>query len=568
MALPQRQNGKSPATVIAVLHRICFLNGSYITFFIQIQIPGLTIFTKKNKLMKCAFLLALLLVGLQSISQNVGINNPAPDASAQLDIASTTKGLLLPRMTAAQRGAIPSPANGLLVYQTDVLQGLYYNTGTPATPIWTYVQPPSSSWNTGGNSLLATGSFGTTSNNHVDLITNGVTRGRLSNLGEFFIGATNTVIPGDLMSAISNATFPFATNGYSSFNGSGVYGAVTGGNTQFAAVQGEYQATTAGTFNTAGVRGSNQSGTAGTGFRTQSLTGPRAGVIGNTTVTSGQYTFGVHGSMNSTDIRCGAFLGDDFGIALAAMGYYSAGQVDYSVYGFGRGYEIGGAGGRSSAPADANTQIGIGIYGGVMGGWVRGLVYGAHVKGDRYSLYVDGRAYTNEPVTELVPMANGSRTPAYSLTTLQPEIIARGKASLVNGRMQIGFDAAFAEMVSSNPDDLVITVSPLGPSKGLYIAGQDAKGFIVAENENGGGTVSFSWIAIATRKGMEKITHAPELLDAGFDRKMNGVMFNDNNTVDKPQSIWWDGQQVRFDAPPPRKADTDYRTGVRVVKDL
>jgi len=50
--------------------------------------------------------------------------NQAPDASAQVAINSTTKGLLLPRMTKAQRNAIGSPANGLAVYQTDSTPGI------------------------------------------------------------------------------------------------------------------------------------------------------------------------------------------------------------------------------------------------------------------------------------------------------------------------------------------------------------------------------------------------------------------------------------------------------------
>lgn len=55
----------------------------------------------------------------------VGIGTINPNTSAALDIESTTKGLLTPRMTAAQRAAIGTPANGLVVYQTDSTQGLY-----------------------------------------------------------------------------------------------------------------------------------------------------------------------------------------------------------------------------------------------------------------------------------------------------------------------------------------------------------------------------------------------------------------------------------------------------------
>jgi hypothetical protein len=75
-------------------------------------------------------------------SQNVGINisGTEPDISAMLDISSTTKGLLAPRMSEAQKNAIVSPASGLLIFQTDGTQtGFYYNEGTPLTPNWVYM---------------------------------------------------------------------------------------------------------------------------------------------------------------------------------------------------------------------------------------------------------------------------------------------------------------------------------------------------------------------------------------------------------------------------------------------
>ncbi len=54
-------------------------------------------------------------------NQNVGINNngSSPDASAMLDVSSTTKGFLPPRMTTVQRNAISSPVEGLVIYNTD-----------------------------------------------------------------------------------------------------------------------------------------------------------------------------------------------------------------------------------------------------------------------------------------------------------------------------------------------------------------------------------------------------------------------------------------------------------------
>jgi hypothetical protein len=61
---------------------------------------------------------------------NVGIGTSAPDASAQLDLTSTTKGILIPRMTAAQKTAITSPSTGLLIFQTDAPAGFYYYNGS------------------------------------------------------------------------------------------------------------------------------------------------------------------------------------------------------------------------------------------------------------------------------------------------------------------------------------------------------------------------------------------------------------------------------------------------------
>jgi hypothetical protein len=75
------------------------------------------------------FLLTLFACSDLINAQNVGIGTTTPSSSAMLDISSTDKGLLMPRMTAAQRTAIVSPAAGLQVYQTDGTKGFYYFDG-------------------------------------------------------------------------------------------------------------------------------------------------------------------------------------------------------------------------------------------------------------------------------------------------------------------------------------------------------------------------------------------------------------------------------------------------------
>ncbi len=69
---------------------------------------------------------------ITNISAQVAINTTGapPDASAVLDISSDSKGVLIPRMLEVERNAINTPAQGLLVYQTDNTQGFYYYDGT------------------------------------------------------------------------------------------------------------------------------------------------------------------------------------------------------------------------------------------------------------------------------------------------------------------------------------------------------------------------------------------------------------------------------------------------------
>ncbi len=88
--------------------------------------------------MKKTILNSLTVVTLffaSAANAQVGVGVPAGDIhpSAELEVKSTTKGFLPPRMTNAERNSIATPATGLLIYQTDAVAnnpaGLYFYDG-------------------------------------------------------------------------------------------------------------------------------------------------------------------------------------------------------------------------------------------------------------------------------------------------------------------------------------------------------------------------------------------------------------------------------------------------------
>ncbi len=70
---------------------------------------------------------------ISPVSAQVGIGTTNPESSAILDLSSTSKGFLPPRMTETEKDAIANPVAGLMIYQINNSQGLYYYTGSAWT---------------------------------------------------------------------------------------------------------------------------------------------------------------------------------------------------------------------------------------------------------------------------------------------------------------------------------------------------------------------------------------------------------------------------------------------------
>ena len=128
---------------------------------------------------------------LQTLGQ-VGINsdNSAPDGSAMVDVKATDKGMLIPRMTQAQRNAISSPASGLLIYQTDIAPGFYYNSGTSGSPAWMMLVT-GTAWSLSGNNLTGSELFGSANSQPVKIISNNSERMRITETGNVGIGVSD-----------------------------------------------------------------------------------------------------------------------------------------------------------------------------------------------------------------------------------------------------------------------------------------------------------------------------------------------------------------------------------------
>jgi hypothetical protein len=154
-----------------------------------------------------SFIIILLLLASYTFAQT-GIGTSTPHASAKLDVSSTDKGFLPPRMTVVQRGAIPTPAAGLMVYQTDGTAGLYYYSGTAWIHIINSLTNVLQVGNGGTGTNTSTGTGSVVLNTNSTLISPNISSG-----GAIFLGSSSgsTTFKASAVAGTTTITLPPTT---------------------------------------------------------------------------------------------------------------------------------------------------------------------------------------------------------------------------------------------------------------------------------------------------------------------------------------------------------------------
>lgn len=144
----------------------------------------------KSTLCSMAIIVLIALFPFFASSQSLSINTDgsSADGSAMLDVKSTSKGLLIPRMSRTERNAIASPATGLIIYQNapDSV-GLYYYNGTSWTWMFSNSNTDSLAWKTRGNTGTST------ANNFIGTKDNVGLSFKTNNAEAMFIGANGAI---------------------------------------------------------------------------------------------------------------------------------------------------------------------------------------------------------------------------------------------------------------------------------------------------------------------------------------------------------------------------------------
>lgn len=335
-----------------------------------------------KKIKYCIVLFILFSAGILKAQVYIGKETRIPDASSILDVYSSTKGVLLPRMTSIQRDAILPASVGLIIYNTDVSQ-IQVNISTiPLTPAWTGAVSSLVRSGTGAGSVIGGGSLNVASG------TSSVVAGGTSNIASgansAIGGGTSNLTSGDnssIAGGTTNVTDGEAASitGGTSNHAEGAKSHIGGGESNY--TLGAASVISGGTSNQALGAASSVGG--GTG---NIASGPAAAIGGGTTNKATASAAFVGGGLTNyaTGVQS-AILGGTANVAFGDASSISGGTANYSngANSIVSGGNVNIANGAQSSISGGSSNYSNGDFSNVSGGigniansfgeWVGGL---------------------------------------------------------------------------------------------------------------------------------------------------------------------------------------------------
>jgi hypothetical protein len=249
------------------------------------------------------------------------------------------------------------------------------------------------------------------------------------------------------------------------------------------------------------------------------------------------YSFGTSGFNYNDYTRCGGILGaEQGGFYWGSLGYKNSGSTSYGGY-FTSSFNGGGKSGQ------ANTGIGIGAWGDLMGADIHGKVYGTYTEGENYAMYANGVVFKNNLDVHLQDNGTNTNTVLYTSVSTDVTVQTSGFATLSGGQTSVDFDPAFTSAVSSETP-VVVTVTPTGNSNGVYLSEFSRKGFKVVENNDGKSSVTVSYIAIGKRAGYEHPDLPREVIESNYTQNMTRGLHNDADTKTNGEGLYYESGKL------------------------
>jgi hypothetical protein len=250
-----------------------------------------------------------------------------------------------------------------------------------------------------------------------------------------------------------------------------------------------------------------------------------------------QYSFGTAGFNYNDFTRCGGILGaNQTGFYWGSLGYNNSGSTGYG--GYFSSFTSGGGKGRQ-----AYTGIGIGAWGDLLGADIHGKIYGIYAEGENYAMFSNGPVYKNDLDVHLQENGTGMSTVLYTNVSTDVTVQTSGYATLSSGKTNIAFDPSFTASVSSETP-VVVTVTPMGNSNGVYLSEVSKSGFSVVENNDGKSSVTVSYIAIGKRAGYENPVLSREVIDAGYTQNLSRGLHNDADTKTNGEGLYYENGKL------------------------